>query len=260
MRPGQEEFWMRLPVLCGLIERRLLVNFRVDLDVLARVVPLPFRPQSIGGWGLGGICLIRLGQIRPRGWPAWLGLSSENAAHRIAVEWDGPGGTRSGVFVHRRDTNSRLNAVVGGRIFPGVHHRAQFDVSEHADRMEVGFRSTDGAAAARVSGILAADLPRNSVFASLAEASEFFRTGACGYSPGPREGVYDGLELRTLNWEVTPLEVEHVSSSFFADEAQFPAGSVEFDSALLMRNIRHEWRGLPDLCSAGYSLGAASLP
>ncbi|MBL9124341.1 MAG: DUF2071 domain-containing protein [Planctomycetaceae bacterium] len=251
---------MRLPVLFGVIERRLLVNFRVDFDVLARVVPPPFRPQSVGGWGLGGICLIRLGQIRPRGWPTWLGLGSENAAHRIAVEWDEPGGTRSGVFVHRRDTNSRLNAAVGGRIFPGVHHRAQFDVCEHQDCLDVGFRSLDGAAEARVRGSIAADLPRDSVFASLAEASDFFRTGVCGYSPGPREGVYDGLELRALNWEVTPLQVEHVFSSYFADAARFPAGSVAFDCALLMRNIRHEWRGLPDLCGAGYSLGAASLP
>lgn len=33
-----------------------------------------------------------LGQVRPTWAPRPLGLGSENAAHRIAVEWDGPDG------------------------------------------------------------------------------------------------------------------------------------------------------------------------
>jgi hypothetical protein len=38
-----------------------------------------------------------------------------------------------------------------------------------------------------------------------------------------------------------PLAVKSVYSSFFADEALFPAGSVQFDNALLMTRIEHEW-------------------
>jgi hypothetical protein len=49
------------------------------------------------GMGIAGICLIRLKQIRPRSLPALLGLSSENAAHRIAVEWEEHGAYREGV-------------------------------------------------------------------------------------------------------------------------------------------------------------------
>jgi hypothetical protein len=35
-----------------------------------------------------------------------------------------------------------------------------------------------------------------------------------------------------------------MESSFFDDRNRFPAGSIEFDSALLMRGIKHEWRAL----------------
>jgi hypothetical protein len=38
-----------------------------------------------------------------------------------------------------------------------------------------------------------------------------------------------------------PLEIEEAFSSYFSDEAKFPKGSVEFDCALLMRNLGHEW-------------------
>src|SRR6201997_2099537 len=104
---------MRIPTMRGVIDRRILVNYRVDAAVLAKLLPAPFRPKLVGGFGVAGICLIRLKHIRPRFLPAWLGLSSENAAHRIAVEWEQGGQTREGVFIPRRDTSSRLNALAG---------------------------------------------------------------------------------------------------------------------------------------------------
>ena len=78
---------MQFPAMRGIIDRRILANFRVDPDVLAKVLPCPFRPKLVNGKGIAGICLIRLKQIRPRFVPAFMGISSENAAHRIAVEW-----------------------------------------------------------------------------------------------------------------------------------------------------------------------------
>src|SRR5450631_100992 len=78
---------MRLPALEGVIDRRLLVNYRVDPEIAARWLPAPFRPQLVNGFAVAGICLIRLVKLRPVGAPRWAGLTSENAAHRIAVEW-----------------------------------------------------------------------------------------------------------------------------------------------------------------------------
>ena len=68
---------MKIPVVRGVIDRRILVNFRVDPEVLARVLPKPFRPKLAHGAGMAGVCLIRLKQIRPRFFPAFLGISSE---------------------------------------------------------------------------------------------------------------------------------------------------------------------------------------
>ena len=124
---------MKIPVIHGVIDRRILVNYRVDPAVLAPLLPPPLRPKVIRGIGMVGICLIRLRQVRPAFLPAWLGIASENAAHRSAVEWDDGGTVREGVYVRRRDTDSRLNALAGGRLFPGVHHHARFTVRETAD-------------------------------------------------------------------------------------------------------------------------------
>jgi hypothetical protein len=40
---------------------------------------------------------------------------------------------------------------------------------------------------------------------------------------------------------MSPLDVELARSTFFEDRSRFPDGSVEFDSALVMRNVEHEW-------------------
>ena len=79
---------MRIPVIRGVIDRRILVNYRVAPDVLAPLLPPRFRPKLHRGYGMVGICLIRLRSRRPKFLPPWLGMSSENAAHRTAVEWD----------------------------------------------------------------------------------------------------------------------------------------------------------------------------
>ncbi|MEX2286262.1 MAG: DUF2071 domain-containing protein [Planctomycetaceae bacterium] len=240
---------MRIPVIGGVIDRRILVNYRVDPGVLASFLPEPFRPKLVNGVGIAGICLIRLKQIRPRFVPRFAGLTSENAAHRIAVEWDDKGQVRQGVFIPRRDTSSRFNAFVGGRLFPGVHHHARFRVDESDGRYSLVMDSDDGKAHVAVSGRTCAELPSTSVFDSITAGSKFFQCGSIGYSPSRGNRGFDGLELRTFNWNMTPLEVDTLASSVFEDRTHFPPASIEFDSAILMRGIQHEWRECPSLCS-----------
>lgn len=232
---------LQLPVMRGMIERRMLINFRCDPLVLARLLPPPFRTKLVNGWGMAGICLIRLGGIRPAFLPELCGLTSENAAHRIAVEWDENGAAREGVFVPRRDTNSLLNRLVGGKIFPGVQHAAKFQVRETNNRFELAMESVDGGAFVRVSARVSDKLPGDSLFGSLAAASEFFRGGALGWSARPTSGEFDGLELDCREWRMENLVVEQVESSFFEDPGLFPPGSGKFDSAFLMRDLAHEW-------------------
>ena len=239
---------MRIPVIRGVIDRRILVNYRVDPEVLAPLLPAPFVPKLYRGFGMVGICLIRLRAVRPRFVPRWMGLGSENAAHRTAVVWHESGVVREGVYVRRRDTSSWLNSLVGGRAFPGIHSHARFTVNETESHLEVALRSDDGVTSVAVVGDVTSFLPKASLFESLAEASAFFQAGSLGYSATTDPGTFQGLELRCDRWQVEPLAVTRVESSFFDDRSVFPAGSIEFDCALLMRGIEHEWRGQADLC------------
>lgn len=227
------------------------MNFRVDPDAIQKLLPSPFRPKLHKGNAIAGICLIRLEQIRPKRFPKLVGISSENAAHRIAVVWEENGTDREGVYIPRRDTGSLLNHLAGGRIFPGEHHRARFDVRDTGDEIDLKMRSADGTVVVRVAGKTGSRLPKTSSFASVEEASHFFEGGSLGYSATANGERLDGLLLKTHEWHVEPLDVSDVYSSFFSDSAKFPAGSVTFDCALIMRNIAHEWHAAIDLYVEG---------
>jgi hypothetical protein len=241
-----------LPTIHGLIDRRILINYRVDSDILAHILPQPFRPKLIAGFGMAGICLIRLRDIRPRHMPAFLGISSENAAHRIAVEWDEDGRIQEGVFIPRRDSSSRLNMLTGGRLFPGLHYHARFAVVEDGDRYKVALESDDSRTRVSIAGRIATALPAESVFASLDAASAFFERGSLGYSVTHEPGIFDGLELHSQIWRVEPLAIERIESSFFDDREQFPANSIHFDCALLMREIPHQWHAHKQLTALSH--------
>ncbi len=240
---------MILPLrsLSGTIERRLLINFRVQPDVLARCLPPPFRPQLVHGWGMAGICLIRLAQLRPVGLPSVCGMSSENAAHRVAVTWPAADGVHRGVYIPRRDTDSPLARMLGGVLFPGEYRRARFQVHETEAQLRLTMSSLDGRAAVALECRPAERLHPGSVFASLDQASRFFREGCLGFSKGGQSDRYDALQLIARKWRVEPLDVTHVESGFFNNRRLFPFGSVEFDSALIMRSLPCRWQARPAL-------------
>jgi Uncharacterized conserved protein (COG2071) len=233
----------------GVIDRRILLNYSADAELVQRVLPTPFRPKLQKNKAVVGICMIRFRDMRPMFVPSWMGSGSENAAHRIAAEWEDDGVTKQGVFIPRRDTNSWLNYRLGGRIFRTHFNRSNFVVAETESTYDIKVFGQDGSQAVGFRGHAADQLSSASLFGSMKEASEFFLGGAVGYAATPTTGVYAGVHLEASNWSVSPLVIDEAFSNFFSDEAHFPKGSVELDCALLMRNISHTWNGLDDILS-----------
>ncbi|WP_312356799.1 DUF2071 domain-containing protein [Empedobacter sp.] len=232
---------MKIPTIHGIIERRMLINFCIEPHYIEKILPQPFHPKLYKGKAIAGICLIRLKDIKPKGLPDFVGVNSENAAHRIAVEWEENGVTKEGVYIPMRDTSLKLNTLVGGRVFPGKHYFAKFNVIEENDNYHLDFTSSDDTRI-EIDAKKSVEFNSNSIFETLNEVSKFFENGSVGYSPNGNN--FEGLKLETYNWGVEPLEVLHVKSSFFENETIFLKGSVQFDNAILMTNIEHEWKSL----------------
>ena len=71
-------------------------------------------------------------------------------------------------------------------------------------------------------------------------------------SLGQPNGAHDLEASKVRTEEDTSLAAsqlirEYLESSYFDDRSVFPEGSIEFDHALIMRNLSHEWHGVGDL-------------
>ncbi|PZU48823.1 MAG: hypothetical protein DI566_03050 [Microbacterium sp.] len=221
--------------MAGVIERRLLISYRLDPGVARSVLPSGLRPQLVDGSAVAGVCMIRLGALRPAWVPAGLGLRMENAAHRIAVEWDAADGPRTGVFIPMRHSASRLAVAAGGRVFPGIHRRARFDVRESDGRVSVAM---NGDAVDVGADVELTDEWSSTLFPTLDDASLFFQRGDVGWSPGRRGGL-EGVRLETNAWQVHAARALAVRSSSFD---ALPVGAASFDSVVVMRDVPVVWR------------------
>lgn len=103
-----------------------------------------------------------------------MGVNSENGAHRIAVEWSDNGEVKEGVYIPRRDTSLKLNAFVGGKIFPGKHYLAKFNVVEKNNHFHLDFKSSDNTYVG-IDATLTSQLNETSIFKTLDNASAFFK-------------------------------------------------------------------------------------
>jgi hypothetical protein len=229
---------IRRPAMASRIVRRLLLNASADPGAVVALLPPGMRPELVRGCAVIGICVVELADVRPVGVPRAFGMQSRNAAHRVAVEWGEDGVWRRGVYVIRRDSASPLNVAVGGRLFPGVHHRARVTATDGSNgRVEIDLAAHDGLRmAARLRD---ADGWQSRLFADVAQASTFFERGSLGLSPR-RNGHLEAVELEAERWHVEPMRLDSLSSTLF--DQLLPPGSYEPDCALVMRDVRATWR------------------
>ena len=242
-----------LPVLVGVIARRTLVNFAVDPEIARRLVPPQLEVVLRNGRAIAGVCLIRLEHLRPKGMPSAFGLASENMAHRIAIRFETADGMQDGVFIWRRDTDNNFVVALGGRVFPGPHGHAEFAVNDNDGELDYDIRSEDGVADVLLRATPGTEWTSSPAFNSFDDIQEFFRRADCGFSCALRSDRLEGMQMKSLVWNMSPLNVRDVRSTFYDSTDRFPSGSAVFDSAVVMRAIPHEWHELdsvPELAGA----------
>lgn len=242
LRHKRHMSWLRIvgsmsPAIRGVMERRILVNYRVDVGTLDAVLPESFRGREVGesGKGIGGLCFMRLKNARPRFSPKAAGVSAETVTHRISAVRDENGKEAPCVYVPRRDISSEFGAAIGRSTLSTEINCADFRVWEGEDVSRIRVDCGDEYVGVETHETDDDEIKEGSVFDSLESASEFFCEEGVEYS---RSGErYDGVEFCPREWGMKPVEVVELQSSFFER-----LEGAELDSAFRMEDIEHEWR------------------
>lgn len=143
-------------------------------------------------------------------------------------------------------------------MFPGWQHRARFSAREADGRYRIEVASRDGDVNVLVDAAVSDRVMPGSLFGNLDEASRFFRDAPVGYAATPTAGTFDGVELGTDAWAMTPLHIAEVNSSFFDDPRRFPPGTAAPDSAFLMAGLCTTWTAQPRMLADALTAAATA--
>ena len=185
----------------------------------------------LDGRAVGGFCVIGMRSVRPGWLTPPVGIRTENAAHRIAMEWDDGERSRSGVYIFERHSSSLLPVLAGGRLFPGVQRHASFKLEETATRFRVEMDARDTYALVDVE--LSQDWS-SQLCPTVQAASDFYRNGTIGWSARRDGRSAERIELSSSTWAVHPGRINEIRSSFFDS---FPSSAAELDSVVIMRDL-----------------------
>ena len=219
--------------VCGVVERRLLVNYRVELDVLDTVLTDPLRGREVGdtGKGVGSVCITRVEDTRPGFLPESLGVTVEMATHRVYARVE-DGGDHC-VYVPWRGVSSRFHALVLSSLLP-----TDFDSADFLTEDRDGARQVRVDWDSDVAGVVFRDTDRDtvdddSVFYSVESASTFLCEAGVEYAM--TGDVYTGVETCPDRTDLKPVEISDERSSYFGKLGG------EFDSAFGMTDVELAW-------------------
>ena len=164
-------------------------------------------------------------------------MHADGTAHRVAVVHRETGARA--VWVLLRHTSSRVAALTGGRFLAGVQRPGRFVVTSAPETVSVRVQAPD--LDVRVT-VEPSDVLTSARFADLESISTFFRDAPIAYSRSRAGGEAEGLRLQTSGWSIGPAVLRDFRSSFLD---ALPAGALELDSALLMREVPARWSSAP---------------
>ena len=169
---------MKISALTGVMDWRILINFKAELSMLRAYLPAPFVPRMHHGFGMAGICLLNQKNQRIKGLPSVVGLNSYQTLYWIAVSWQELGEEKHGYFIPKRYTSSFIQALAGGKGYPGLYQQARFRVKESDQQLQFRMDGRSGLHL-QMEARLEMPFPSGSVMRELETARTFFH--------GPRE-------------------------------------------------------------------------
>jgi uncharacterized protein YqjF (DUF2071 family) len=231
----------RHPVAMETIFRECyLVNFAVEPEILAQVLPDGFGPAVHNGKGFVSLVIAITEEMRPAGLPRLFGLDYNQVVYRAVVEHQG----QRGFYYLRSDADSRLICLAGNWFSffqfeqADISYRAQDEVRHFNLEAQNGdkniFASYDLASKSE-------KMPAASCFATLEEGKSFLVEifEAFGYDP-LSERTYI-IKVKRGPWDIAVIEDRRAYYPYMANSPFFPPGSAELDSVFYVRDLPYFW-------------------
>jgi len=164
----------------GTIAKCWLFAFRAPESEARARLPAPLEPVTHGGFAFWNVVVCRVGAMRPRFAPRFMGMSYWHVAYRLYARY----GALEGLYFVRSDCDSAVMSWMGNVMTDFNFHAAGVRVEEDEARVRIAVDSSDAPGAAEIDRRAPPALAAGSPFGSIDEASEFLKYKPLGLSVG----------------------------------------------------------------------------
>ena len=230
----------------------LVLAYAFPREVLAPLLPPPLQLDAFADLGFVAVAIVQTRNLRPAGWPRWLGQDFLLTGYRVFARYrTAAGRTLRGLRILRSDTDRRRMAFAGNLLTHYNYKHCQAGLRVSAAALELRLHSDDGRADVDV----AADLSPDSSLAPahLPQGSPFTRAVDARRFAGPLPWTFDyESQTRSIvriqgvrqHWEPRLVRAEVRQVSFLRDP-MFQNAKPILASVFYTAGIDYRWeRGI----------------
>lgn len=221
-------------------DRSLVLTFAAPAAEIQALLPAPLVPDTWQGkWGFVAVALVQTRQLRPKGWPAFLGHDFCLVGYRAFVRYVSPAGKRlRGLYILRSETDRRHMKWLGNLFTHYRYATADITLTDNASGLLATSRQSNflikvGPASPEVT------LPIGSPFASWAEARRFAGPLPFTFSVETAARRVVIIEGMRQHWQPEPVAIEQAHVGFLS---QLPLSSLVLANAFSVRNVPYHWK------------------
>jgi len=202
--------------------RSLVLTYALPRDVLTPLIgpglEVDHYDGPAGPLGFLAIALVETTDLRPRGFPEWMGKDFFLSGYRIFTRFVRPGKqTLRGLRILRSDTDRKMMTGLGNLFTHYKYRLARVDVENDGPLLEIRVRTEDREADLHVIADLAsqpAPLPDGSPFRSMEDALSF--AGPLPYTFDREAETGKMVVIKGLRqaWDPQPVRVDVKVASF----------------------------------------------
>lgn len=221
-------------------ESSLVLTFAVPKEELQQLIPECLELDTFQDqWAFIAVAMVQTKDLRPKGFPKWMGNDFFLIGYRIFVRYtNNAGKKRRGLYILKSETDTKKMEIIGN-LFTHYNYTTidirqtekenTKEIESHQSKFKVIFSKTEN----HIS------LPGNSPFADWKEARRFA-------GPLPFTFTYDQEKKEVLiiegvrqNWIPQPLEIISYQFGFLNT---LPLTKPVLANAFIIKNIPYYWK------------------
>jgi hypothetical protein len=219
----------------------LVLTYAVPKDELRSLIPDCLELDTFSDrWAFVAAAMVQTRELRPRGFPKFLGSNFFLIGYRVFVRFRDVDGKRSrGLYILGSATNKRRMEFFGN-IF--THYRyTTTDIShtENAGMSEIESKSSRFQVEYKEPNERDVPLPAGSVFADWKEARRFAGPLPFTFTYEPGDDSVLVIEGVRTNWKPVPVEVVDHEFSFIRD---LRLDDTRLSNAFMIKDVPYYWK------------------